>query len=228
MNSQEIEVVMESCENSSDFVPYKVTASWSEFVRSMIHHFSESLTRKSHSDSSHLSNSIATINHVVSPVVASHLPLWEIFRHLVLCDILFYISDVPKVSPLGIMRRRLGSVCLVITFVALCHLLESSGSLSVLRSSSHLETFLREYISNRLIGIEILRSSVEEVLKHIQKLVVLISIDSRIFNNEAAIMFKSFCHSFTVLSVVTRFGEEGLDIHDRDRDGRAKQSVDPL
>ena len=42
MNSEEVKVIMESCEDSSHFVSIEVAASWGKFVRPSLHHFAKS------------------------------------------------------------------------------------------------------------------------------------------------------------------------------------------
>lgn len=52
------------------------------------------------------------------------------------------------------------------------------------------------------------------------------NIDSGIFDDETAIGVKSLGDSFTVLSVVAGFSEEGLHINDGNRKRSAEESAD--
>jgi hypothetical protein len=66
-----------------------------------------------------------------------------------------------------------------------------------------LEVELGEDVGDWSTGVELFGSFLEEALHQIEELVVLVRIDSGIFDDETAVFFKGLGNSFTVLSVVT-------------------------
>lgn len=193
---------MEASKDSAHIVTDKVTASGGELVRSSLHHLSENLPVKSHSQCRHLCNCVATVDHVIAPVFAGLFPLWKIFGSLILGNVLHDVSNIPKVSPFGIVGRRLRCSCLVITLVSIAYCLVLSGLLSSLRSGSYLKVLLREDIGHWLVLIVVLRATVKELFHHIDKGAVMLSIDSGVFNDQAAIAMKRISDCFTVLQVI--------------------------
>ena len=95
MNGQEVKVIVEASKDSAHIVTGKVTASGGELVRSSLHHLSKNLPVKSHSQCRHLCDCVATVDHVIAPVFAGLLPLWKVFRSLILRNVLHDVSNVP-------------------------------------------------------------------------------------------------------------------------------------
>ena len=106
MDSQEVKVVMESCEDSADFVSFEVAASGSKFMRPSFHHFSKNVPIESQTDSRHLSHCIAAVDHVLSPSLDCFFEIREILRQLILSDVFHDVSDVVEIPPFSIMGRR--------------------------------------------------------------------------------------------------------------------------
>ena len=101
------------------------------------------------------------------------------------------------------MGRRLRCSCLVITLVSIAYCLVLSGLLSPFRSGSYLKVLLREHVGHWLVLIVVLRATVKELLHHVDKGAIMLSIDSGVFNDQAAIAVKRISDCFTVLQVIS-------------------------
>ena len=165
---------------------------------------------------------------MLSPSLHCIFELGEISWHFVLSYVFHYISNVVEVSPLGIIRRRLGCLSCVFFREVIDDFFVFSCLLSILRSSSNLEIVFRENIRDWSSSIELLWSLIKESFHEIKELVVLFCVDSGVFDDEAPIGLECFSYGFTVLSVITWFSEECLDINDGDREGWAEEASDSL
>jgi hypothetical protein len=206
---------MEASEDSAYLITSQVTACRCKLVRSPLHFLDENLTVQAKPNRSHLSNSEASVHHVVSPSFHGLLEVREILRCLILCDVLHHLSDIPKVSPLGIERRRVGSLGTVLFGEIVDHIVVLSGFLSILGSSSNLIIIFGEDIGDGLASIELSGSLLEKMFHLINKLIILLDIDSGVFDDEAPIFMKGFCYSLAVLGIISRLSEEVGHVDDR-------------
>lgn len=122
------------------------------------------------------------------------------------------------------MRGRRGGGSSVAVYVAVEDLGVVSGFLGELGGGSDLEMELGEDIGDWSSRIKFFGSSVEELFEHVEKSVILLSVDSGIFDDKTTIFMQSLGHGFTVLVVVTRFLQERLNIDDGYFEGRAEQT----
>jgi len=84
-------------------------------------------------------------------------------------------------------------------------------------SGSNLKVIFWENVGHWPASVELLGAFVEEPFHEVEQFVVLFSIDSGIFDDETSVGFQCLSNDFTVLSVVSGFSEESLDIDDGDR-----------
>jgi hypothetical protein len=77
-----------------------------------------------------------------------------------------------------------------------------SGLLRELGGRSDLKMELREDVGDGPSGVELFGSFVEELLKHVEEPIILLSVDSRVFDDEAAIGMQGLRNGFAVLMVV--------------------------
>jgi len=225
VNGEEVKVIVEASEDSAQIIASKIAACGSKFMRPSFHHWRKDLPLQSHSNSSHLCNGKAAINHMITPCLNSSFELRKVFGKFILSDITHHISNVVEVSPLGIMWRRGRSVSLVSIHIGWCDFRKISCSFCEFWCGSNLEIVLRENIGHRSSSIEFHRSFLEEFLHQIKEIVILININSWILDDEAAIFFESLSNSFAILCVVSWFCEEVLDIYDGDGEGGAKKTA---
>jgi hypothetical protein len=106
MNSKKVKVVVESSKYGSLFVASEVTSSWCKLMRASLHQRSNCIALESQPNSSHFCNSVATIYHMLAPILHSVFELGEVLGNLILSNILHDITDVIEVSPFSVMRRR--------------------------------------------------------------------------------------------------------------------------
>ena len=213
MDSQEVEIVVKTCEHSIDFILGQVATSGGKFVWSILHKFGESIFFETQSQGGHLSNNIASIDHVISPSVHNSAPFREIEWGLV-GDGIDWIADVPEVPPFGVEWWRVWSVGLIFRSVAFSKVFVSPGLFGVFGSSTDLEIVVRVYIGDDSSAVEISSSFGEVFFHHVEELGVLLLVDSGVFDDEAAVLLESLGHSFTVLSGSLTF-EERFNIDDR-------------
>lgn len=185
-------------------------------MRPSLHFLDESLSIKSKTNCSHLSNCKATIEHMISPTFHCCLEMREISRCLVLGNILHDLSNVPKVPPLGIERRRIRSLSAVLFTEIVDNVVVFPCFLCILGCCSNLEVIFRENVGNRLAFIELLRPFIEKLFHLVQKLVVLFGIYSWIFDDETAIFMKRFSYGFAIFGIISRLFEEICDVDDWD------------
>ena len=173
-------------------------------MRSSFHLLREHISIQSQSNCCHLSYSKASVYHMTPPALHGLPELRKVFGNLILSYILHDISYIPKVSPLSIEGWRKGSIGLVSFCEAIDYIIVvSSGLFCVFWSSSHLEMELRENISNWSFGIEIIRSPLEELLHQINQLIVLFSVNSRIFDDNYSIFMQRIGHRSTILRIIS-------------------------
>lgn len=152
---------------------------------------------------------------MISPSLHGLLEMREITRCLILCDVLHNLSDIPKVSPLGIERRRIGGLGTVLFGEIVDHIVMLSGLFSIFGSGSNLIIIFGEDIRNGLASIELCGSLVEKLFHLINKLIILLDIDSRVLDDEAPIFMKGFSHSLAVFGIISRLSEEVGHVDDR-------------
>lgn len=154
---------------------------------------------------------------MISPCLHSFLEMREVFWWFILSNVLSYISNIPKVSPLGIERRRIRCFSFVLSLEIVDDVVMLTGFLSVFWRCSNLEVLFRKDVWNRFSGIKLSWSFMEKLFHLIQELTVLFHIDSRIFDNQTPIFMKCICNSFTVLCIVSWLLKEVGNINNRDR-----------
>lgn len=101
VNSQKVEIIMKSSKDCSGFILCQVTSCWCQLVWSIYHQLSKSIFLQPHTQSSHFSYNIASINHMISPSVHDSCPFRKINWDLIWYRI-DWISNVPEVSPFSI------------------------------------------------------------------------------------------------------------------------------
>lgn len=168
---------------------------------SIYHKFSKRIFLKSHSNSSHLSNYHASIEHMISPWIHNSFPLREIFRWLIWYCIL-RISDIPKVSPFSISRRRYWGVCFILFSEAFDKIRMCSGFLFIFWSGSNLIFILRIHVINFFSFIKICWSFPKILFHHIDEYRILLLIDSWIFYNNASELSQSLSYFFALLQTL--------------------------
>lgn len=169
MDGQEIKIIMIPCKNSSLFVSSKVTSCWSQLMLSSIQHLRKKISFKSHTNSSHLSNSIAPIDHMPSPCLHILFEIWKIIWDDVRISLFNFIISayIPKVSPLCIIRWRARSYWLIL--IGKCPKTVSmiNSFLLMLRCCSYLKIIVRVNVFGGSICIIILGSCIEVFLHHV-------------------------------------------------------------
>lgn len=148
---------MVTCENSSYFIFIKITSSWSQFMLSTVQHFTESISVKTHSNSCHLSNSVASVNHMSTPSIHDRPKFREIIRSLVGISFFNFIisANVPEISPFGIKWRRRRSDRLVLFTIGIEAFSMILGFLFIFWSCTNLKVVVRIYVFGRFICIVI-------------------------------------------------------------------------
>ncbi len=97
---------MEPSEYSSFFVASEVTSSGCKFMGTSLHQGSDGLAFEPQADRSHLCNRVATVDHVLTPILHGVFELGEVLRNLILSNILHDVAYVIEVSPFGVVGRR--------------------------------------------------------------------------------------------------------------------------
>lgn len=120
----------------------------------------------------------------------------------------------PEESPFSIVLWLLFSVWLISFSIRFLNIFMLFGQFFELWSSPNLIGCFREDISH-LSLVVVLRPGIEELLHHVEELLVLLRLDSGIFNNEAAIILESFDNSLTFSSRILVV-QEWLNINDWD------------
>lgn len=92
------------------------------------------------------------------------------------------------------------------------------STLGVLWSCPDLEVVLWVDIWDRSIGVKLYGSFLEVLLHHIEKLVVVLDFDSRVFDDEAPIFMQGVGNYLTLLIGGWRFGQIAFDVDDRQVD----------
>lgn len=205
---------MESSENGADIVSCQIATSRCKFMRASLHFLYKGLPVKAESNGCHFSDSKTAVKHVVSPSLHGFLEMWEIFRRFVLGDIFHNLPDVPKVSPFGIKRRWVWGLGAIFFWEIIDNIVVFSCLFCVLRSSSDLKVVFWENIGDWFSGIELSRSSKEKLLHHIQEFIILLSVHSWIFDDEAAVFVKCLRHGFAVFGIISRLFEKVWDVYD--------------
>ncbi len=183
---------------------------------SSFHLLDESLTIQAKTDSGHFGNCKTSIHHVTSPSFHSLLEMRKILGCLILGNVLHNLSNVPKVSPFGIKRRRVRGLCTVLFGEVVDNIVMLPCFFGILRGCSNLIIIFGEDIGYRFTGIELCWSFVEEVFHLINKLIVLFDIDSWVFDDEASIFMKCFSHRLAVFCIISRLSEEVCHVNDWD------------
>ena len=98
-------------------------------------------------------------------------------------NILHDVSDVPKISPFGVVGGRGGSERFVAFGVGRGDIFVILSFFTVFRGGSNLEMMFGEDIRDLFLSVEVFGSSIEELFEHIKEIVVLFDIDSRIFDD---------------------------------------------
>ena len=78
MNGEEIKIVVESSKGGTNIKFNQVTGSGSKLVLPSIHHLSKNIFLESHPNGGHLSNCIASVDHVAAPSVHGFFKLGKI------------------------------------------------------------------------------------------------------------------------------------------------------
>lgn len=132
-----------------------------------IKHLTECISIESHTDCSHLSDSIASVDHMPTPSIHDFSELWEIIRGLIRISLFNFIisADVPKVSPLGI--KGWGSRCcwFVLFGISIKAFTMIFGFLFVLWGSSDLIIIIRIDVLCRFVSIVVFRPCREVLLE---------------------------------------------------------------
>lgn len=205
---------MKASEDSAYLITSQITASRCKFVRSSLHFFDESLTIQAKPNSSHLCNSKASIEHMVSPSFHSLLEMGEILRRFILGDVFHNLSNIPKVSPFGIKWRRVRGLSPVIIREVVDNIVMLSGLLSIFGSGSNLIIIFGEDVRDGLASIELCGSLLEKVFHLVNEFIILLHINSRVFDDETPIFMKGFSHSLAIFGIVSRLSEKIGHVHD--------------
>ncbi len=126
----------------------KVTSSRSQFMFSSVQHFTESISVKTHSNSCHLSNSIASVNHMPTPSFHDGPEFREIIRCLVGISFFNFIisANVPEISPFSIKWRRRRSDRFVLFTIRIEAFSMILGFLFIFWSCTNLKIVVRIYV----------------------------------------------------------------------------------
>lgn len=152
---------------------------------------------------------------MISPSFHRFLEGWEVTWRFILCNVFSHLSYIPKVSPLSIERRRIGSISLMIILEVVDYIVVITCFLSVFWSGTDLEVILREDVRNRLACIKFSWSFGEKMLHLIYKLIVLIDIDTWVFDDQAPVFVKSLSDCLAIFCVISGLFEEVWDINHR-------------
>lgn len=136
---------------------------------STVHQLTELIPIKTKPNCRHLSNCIASINHMFTPCLHNLLKFWKVIWNDISMPFLNCIirTNIIEKPPLGIKRRRRRRDWFVLLRILMKSASMISSPLFKLRCSSNLIIKLRIYIFGWLISIEIFRSGTKILLKQI-------------------------------------------------------------
>lgn len=194
MDGQEGDVVVEASESGANVMTNEVRASGREQVSSTLHALGKGVLIKTHSNGSHLSSGVTSLEQDATPVVHLAFPvieaLGEDLREVVLST--FGASaNLPHVSPLHVHGRREGRLGLISLRKVLDFLVVVSGSLDLLWSDSYLEVELRLCLLELFSSIELVRSSLEVSLHEVNVVFVVFLISARVLEDEDAVVVEA-------------------------------------
>lgn len=152
---------------------------------------------------------------MITPSFHSFSKFREICWSLILGNILSNLSDVPKISPFGIKRRRIWSVCSILVCKIVYDIIMLPCFFSILRCCSNLKIFFRKNIWNWFTLIKLCWPSQKKLLHLIEKFIILLNIYSWILNDQAPIFVKCICDWFTVFSIISWLLKKVWNVNNR-------------
>ena len=163
----------------------EIATCWSKLVFTSIHHLGKCFFFKPHSNSSHFSYSIASLNHMATPSIHYVFKLWKIFRSLIWISFRDWIisADIPEVSPFCIEGRGTRSE----RFIGV-RIVFKTGSmifcfLSELWSCTNLKIIFWIDIPHWPMVVMIFWSTIKEPFHHIKELSIFRLFNPGIINN---------------------------------------------
>ena len=147
VDGEEVEIVMEACENGALLVFGQIAAGGSQKVRPLKKQVGKMSLLYAQAQSGHLADRPHTLQHAPAPTIHVLLELRKIRRNRSLWLELHVLSrpltHCPEVSPFSITRNGLTSYWLVIFIQTIYHQIMNSSSFKSIRSHSRLKTQFR-------------------------------------------------------------------------------------